>query len=36
MSYDLILVNGAPGVGKTILSKLLGEYFESPVYATRA
>lgn len=31
MNYDLILVNGAPGVGKTTLSRLLGEHFESPV-----
>lgn len=31
MDYDIILVNGAPGVGKTTLSQLLGEHFKSPV-----
>lgn len=31
MNYDLILVNGAPGIGKTTLSVMLGEHFASPV-----
>ena len=31
MNYDLILVNGAPGIGKTTLCELLGIHFESPV-----
>ncbi len=31
MKYDLILVNGAPGIGKTTLCELLGEHYHSPV-----